>query len=72
MPTNINIKVLKSKLNDLSYKLQVIESLARVLDNCSAGEVANLESYDCECLTSVLYENIKELNTDFGAVEQLL
>ena len=57
----MNIEILENKLNIISGKIQIIESLARVtLDAVRDGD--NLKEIDKECLLIVLNNRIKDLD----------
>ena len=57
----MNIEILENKLNTISSKIQIIESLARVtLDAVRDGD--NLKEIDKECLLIVLNNRIKDLD----------
>ena len=57
----MNLEILENKLNTISSKIQVIESLARVtLDAVRDGD--NLKEIDKECLLIVLNNRIKDLD----------
>ena len=71
MNKQTDIKFLKSKLNFIAYKFIVVESLARILNNCMR-EPSYLEPYDCECLQSVLYNKIKDLHSGFNNLEKII
>ena len=56
----MNLEILENKLNAISSKIQIIESLARVtLDAVRNGD--NLKEIDKECLLIVLNNRIKDL-----------
>lgn len=69
MIKNTSENDLRAKLYDLSYQVLVIESLARVI-NIFISEPANLESYDCENLISILYDKIKFLRMNCEDIER--
>lgn len=57
----MDLKNLENKLNTISSKIQIIESLARVtLDAVRYGD--NLKEIDKECLLIVLNNRIKDLD----------
>ena len=57
----MNIEILENKLNIISGKIQIIESLARVtLDVVRYGD--NLKEIDKECLLIILNNRIKDLD----------
>ena len=57
----MNLEILENKLNTISSKIQIIESLARVtLDAVRDGD--NLKEIDKECLLIVLNNRIKDLD----------
>ena len=57
----MNLEILENKLNTISSKIQIIESLARVtLDAVRDG--GNLKEIDKECLLIVLNNRIKDLD----------
>ena len=56
----MNLEILENKLNTISSKIQIIESLACVtLDAVRNGD--NLKEIDKECLLIVLNNRIKDL-----------
>ena len=56
----MNLEILENKLNAISSKIQIIESLARVtLDAVRDGD--NLKEIDKECLLIILNNRIKDL-----------
>ena len=57
----MNLVILENKLNIISSKIQIIESLARVtLDAVRYGD--NLKEIDKECLLIILNNRIKDLD----------
>lgn len=57
----MNLVILENKLNIISSKIQIIESLARVtLDAMRYGD--NLKEIDKECLLIILNNRIKDLD----------
>ena len=57
----MDLELLENKLNIISAKIQIIESLARVtLDAVRNGD--NLKEIDKECLLIVLNNRIKDLD----------
>ena len=57
----MNLEILENKLNIISSKIQIIESLARVtLDAVRNGD--NLKEIDKECLLIILNNRIKDLD----------
>ena len=57
----MNLEILENKLNTISSRIQIIESLARVtLDAVRYGD--NLKEIDKECLLIVLNNRIKDLD----------
>ena len=57
---NMDLEILENKLNTISAKIQIIESLARVtLDAVRYGD--NLKEIDKECLLIILNNRIKDL-----------
>ena len=57
----MDLEILENKLNIISSKIQIIESLARVtLDATRGGD--NLKEIDTECLLIVLNNRIKDLD----------
>ena len=57
----MDLELLENKLNAISSKIQIIESLARVtLDAVRNGD--NLKEIDKECLLIVLNNRIKDLD----------
>ena len=58
---NMDLEILENKLNIISAKIQIIESLARVtLDAIRYGD--NLKEIDKECLLIILNNRIKDLD----------
>lgn len=58
---DMNLEILESKLNIISAKIQIIESLTRIaLDAVRYGD--NLKEIDKECLLIVLNNRIKDLD----------
>ena len=58
---NMDLEILENKLNIISAKIQIIDSLARVtLDAVRYGD--NLKEIDKECLLIILYNRIKDLD----------
>lgn len=58
---NMDLEILENKLNTISAKIQIIESLARVtLDAVRYGD--NLKEIDKECLLIILNNRIKDLD----------
>ena len=56
----MDLEILENKLNTISAKIQIIESLARVtLDAVRYGD--NLKEIDKECLLIILNNRIKDL-----------
>ena len=56
----MDLEILENKLNTISAKIQIIESLARVsLDAVRYGE--NLKEINKECLLIILNNRIKDL-----------
>lgn len=57
----MDLEILENKLNIISAKIQIIESLARVtLDAIRYGD--NLKEIDKECLLIILNNRIKDLD----------
>ena len=57
----MDLEILENKLNIISAKIQIIESLARVtLDVVRYGD--NLKEIDKECLLIILNNRIKDLD----------
>lgn len=57
----MDLELLETKLNVISAKVQIIESLARVtLDAVRYGD--NLKEIDKECLLIILNNRIKDLD----------
>ena len=58
---DMNLEILESKLNIISAKIQIIESLARIaLDAVRYDD--NIKEIDKECLLIVLNNRIKDLD----------
>ena len=58
---NMDLEILENKLNIISAKIQIIDSLARVtLDAVRYGD--NLKEIDKECLLIILNNRIKDLD----------
>ena len=58
---DMNLEILESKLNIISAKIQIIESLARIaFDAVRYGD--NIKEIDKECLLIVLNNRIKDLD----------
>ena len=68
----MDLEILENKLNTISAKIQIIESLARVtLDAVRYGD--NLKEIDKECLLIILNNRIKDLDIKMRkAIEILL
>ena len=57
----MDLEILENKLNIISAKIQIIETLARVtLEAVRYGD--NLKSVDKECLLIVLNNRVKDLD----------
>ena len=57
----MDLEILENKLNIISAKIQIIESLARVtLEAVRYGD--NLKNIDKECLLIVLNNRVKDLD----------
>ena len=66
----MDLEILENKLNIISSKIQIIESLARVaLDATRNGN--NLKDIDKECLLIVLNNKIKDLDTKMRKIIEL-
>ena len=66
----MDLEILENKLNIISSKIQIIDSLARVaLDATRNGN--NLKDIDKECLLIVLNNKIKDLDTKMRKIIEL-
>ena len=66
----MNLEVLETKLNMVSAKIQIIESLSRVtLDAVRYGD--NLKEIDKECLLIVLNNRIRDLDIKMRKIIEL-
>lgn len=57
----MNLEILENKLNIISSKIQIIETLARVILDTIRGD-DNITKIDKECLLILLNNRIKDLD----------